>query len=35
MEPPLQTDKLVTEGFLLAADGNELQQSAVHSEIGK
>jgi hypothetical protein len=27
--------KLVKEGFLLEADGNELQQSAVHSQIGK
>jgi hypothetical protein len=29
------TAKLVNEGFLLKTDGNELQQSAVHSHIGK
>jgi hypothetical protein len=29
------TTNLVKEGFLLKADGNELQQSAVHSQIGK
>jgi hypothetical protein len=28
-------NQLVHEGFLLEADGNELQQSAVHSHIGK
>jgi hypothetical protein len=28
-------NRLVSKGFLLEPDGNELQQSAVHSHIGK
>jgi Alpha/beta hydrolase domain len=29
------TQNLVKQGFLLKADANELNQSAVHSQIGK